>query len=217
MSKNNSVTFFHSTTAAEWRELQRIDVFSVPWKRVIEVQPHTSLIYLVVGSSPDIDIQILTRWSHCSCKIFGLFSSGSKEPVSGTITISLNHSHTSANVELISFLYDEAKVSIDGSIDIWMHLDQVHGRLLEQNIVLGENIHLTTLPKLTVASHNVTAAHWANIDTLDQQKLFYMMSRGLTQQQSQTLLVDGYIEYVLGHFKNIGDEDKQVIRTLLKN
>ncbi len=71
-----------------------------------------------------------------------------------------------------------------------MHLDQVHGRLLEQNLVLGKNISLTTLPKLDVASYNVTAAHGATIDTLDQQKLFYMMSRGLTQQQSQKLLVN---------------------------
>jgi len=71
-----------------------------------------------------------------------------------------------------------------------MHLDQVHGRLLEQNIVLGQNISLSTLPKLNVASHNVTAAHGASIDTLDQQKLFYMMSRGLSKEQSQTLLVD---------------------------
>jgi len=65
----------------------------------------------------------------------------------------------------------------------------VHGRLLEQNIVLGKNISLKTLPKLNIASYNVTATHGANIDTLDHQKLFYMMSRGLTQQQSQGLLV----------------------------
>ena len=104
--------------------------------------------------------------------------------------MSLNHSHTSANVDLISFLHDGAKVAIDGSIDIAPHLDQVHSRLLEQNIVLGKNISLKTLPKLTVASYNVTAAHGANIDSLDQQKLFYMMSRGLTKQQSQTLLLN---------------------------
>ncbi|HBB04267.1 TPA: hypothetical protein DCZ39_05245 [Patescibacteria group bacterium] len=102
----------------------------------------------------------------------------------------LNHSDTSANVELISFLREGANVAIDGSIDIAPHLDQVHGRLLEHNIVLGKKIFLKTLPKLNVSSHNVRAAHGANIDTLDPQKLFYMMSRGLTQQQSQTLLVN---------------------------
>lgn len=132
-----------------------------------------------------------------------------------SIKISLNHSQTSANAELISFLRDDTKITIDGSIDIAPHLDQVHGRLLEQNIVLGQNISLRTLPKLTVASHNVTASHGAKIDTLDQQKLFYMMSRGLTQQQSQTLLVDGYIDYVLNHFKDLHTKDQNHVHMIL--
>lgn len=117
---------------------------------------------------------------------------------------------------MISFLYDGAKVSIDGSIDVWMHLDQVHGRLIEQNIVLGKNISLKTLPKLNVASYNVTAAHGANIDTLDQQKLFYMMSRGLSQQQSQLLMVDWQIDYVLSHFDQISDLEKKIVFDILK-
>lgn len=100
-------------------------------------------------------------------------------------------------MNLISFLYDGAIVAIDGSIDINKHLDDVHGRLLEQNILLGKNISLKTLPKLNVASHNVRAAHGAKVDSLDQQKLFYMMSRGLTKEQSQALLVNGYIDDVL--------------------
>ncbi|MEI7557870.1 MAG: SufD family Fe-S cluster assembly protein [bacterium] len=111
-------------------------------------------------------------------------------PVTGSLKISLNHPHTSANVEMISFLYDGAKISVDGSIAISKYLHHVHGRLLERSIILGKNTSITTLPKLTVASYDVTAAHGASIDTLDQQKLFYMMSRGLSQQQSQTLLVD---------------------------
>jgi Fe-S cluster assembly scaffold protein SufB len=129
----------------------------------------------------DIDVQLITTGQYSSCTIFGLFFSDAKHPVTGSLKVSLTHSQTSANIELISFLHDGAKVAIDGSIDIAEHLDQVHGRLLEQNIVLGKDISLRTLPKLTVASHNVTAAHGAKIDTLDQQKLFYMMSRGLTK------------------------------------
>lgn len=108
----------------------------------------------------------------------------------GSLKVSLDHSQTSAEVELISFLHDGAQITIDGTIDIGNHLDHVHGRLLQQNIVLGKDISVKTLPKLNIASHNVRASHGANIDTLDQQKLFYMMSRGLTKEQSQKLLVD---------------------------
>jgi len=81
--------------------------------------------------------------------------------------------------------------------------------------VLGKNISLKTLPKLNVSSYNVTATHGANIDTFDQQKMFYMMSRGLTQEQSQKLLVNGYIEYVLAHFEEISETEKDKVRTSL--
>jgi len=208
---------FDTISLKKGQSLELIDIFDAAWKKTVELQPHSSLIYLVVGSGTDMDIQVITRWQHCSCKIFWFFVSDAKRPVAGSLKVSLKHSQTSADVELISFLRDGAKVLIDGSIDIWNHLEQVHGRLLEQNIVLGKNISLKTLPRLHVASHNVHASHGANIDTLDQQKLFYMMSRGLTQQQSQTLLVDWYIDYVLSHFKEIGTTEKQAVFTLLKN
>lgn len=138
-----------------------------------------------------------------------------KRQIKGKIKVSLKHSYTSADVDLISFLYDGAKVSIDGSIVIDKSLDTVRGRLLEQNIVLGKNISITTLPQLNVASHNVRAAHGAKIDSIDPQKLFYMMSRGLSKAQSQQLLVNGYIDYALSHFSDISDMEKKKIHTIL--
>ncbi|HMS91531.1 MAG TPA: SufD family Fe-S cluster assembly protein [Candidatus Absconditabacterales bacterium] len=206
---------FQSLSVATGESLELIDVFDVPGKKTITLSSHSSLTYLIVGSMLDVDITIVTTGPYGSCKIFGLFVSDTEHPVRGSLKVALDHSHTSANVELFSFLYDDAKVAIDGSIAIGMHLDQVHGRLLEQNLVLGKNISLTTLPKLDVASYNVTAAHGATIDTLDQQKLFYMMSRGLTQQQSQKLLVNGYIDYVLACFKEIGDKEKKSVYSKL--
>jgi Fe-S cluster assembly scaffold protein SufB len=40
-----------------------------------------------------------------------------------------------------------------------------------------------------------------------------MMSRGLSQEHSQKLLVDGYVEYVLQYFEEITKKEKQYIYT----
>ncbi len=199
----------------ERQAVMLVDIFSWTGKKRIELASHTGLTYLIVSRSAECDIEIVTTWPECSCKVFWLFSSGVNCQIQGNIKISLDHSHTSADVDLISFLYDGAKVHIDGTIDINKHLDNVHGRLLEQNIVLGKTISVQTLPQLNVASHNVRAAHGAKVDSLDTQKLFYMMSRGLTKEQSQKLLVDGYIEYVLSHFGDISDAEKKKIYAML--
>ncbi len=208
---------FDPLSVVEGESLSLIDVFDVPWRKTITLDTHSSLIYLVVGPNIGIDIDIITRWPYCSCLIFWLFRSDGHHVLADSLKVSLAHSHTSANVELISFLYEGAKISIDGSLDIWSHLNQVYGRLLEHNIVLGKNISLKTLPKLNIASYNVTAAHGASIDTFDHQKLFYMMSRGLSKEQSQTLLVRGYIDTVLAHFEEISDKEKDsVYKKLIK-
>lgn len=202
---------FESLFISSEHHVSCIDVFDVPGKKTITLAPHSSLIYLVVGVSSSIDLRIITTWPHCSCVVFGLFASDTERSISGSLNVSLDHDHTSAQVELVSFLYDGAKVAIDGEIGIDHQLNHVSGHLLQQNIVLGKNVSIATVPKLNIASHNVRASHGANIDSLDGQKLFYMMSRGLTKKQSQKLLVDWYIDTVLSHFSSLETTDKQYI------
>lgn len=206
---------FDAVVVKQGQSLSLIDIFSVSGKKTIELAPHSSLIYLIVGSGSDIDIQIITKGPQCSCKIFGLWASDAKHPTSSSVKVVLAHSQTSAEVELISFLRDGAKTSLDGSIVIEQNVNYVHGRLLQQNVVLGKGVSVKTVPQLNVASHNVRASHGATIDSLDQQKLFYMMSRGLTKDQSQALLVDGYIAYALSQFSDISDTEKHQIHSIL--
>jgi hypothetical protein len=42
-----------------------------------------------------------------------------------------------------------------------------------------------------------------------------MMSRGLTKQQSQTLLMNWYIDYVLAHLTDISETEKKLLHKIL--
>lgn len=52
---------------------------------------------------------------------------------------------------------------------------------------------------LDVHSSDVSASHGAKIDRLDENKLFYMMAKGIDQSQSQRLIVQGYLENIFTH------------------
>jgi Fe-S cluster assembly scaffold protein SufB len=51
---------------------------------------------------------------------------------------------------------------------------------------------------LDVHSNDVSASHGCKIERLDDKKLFYAMSRGLTREQSVALFVDAYIGRLFG-------------------
>jgi Fe-S cluster assembly protein SufD len=72
----------------------------------------------------------------------------------------------------------------------------MHGELLEENIILGKQATIKTLPMLDVHTNDVTAAHGARIEKLDSKKLFYLKSRGLDEQQATQIMIGGYIESI---------------------
>lgn len=66
---------------------------------------------------------------------------------------------------------------MDGSIVISPDIVKASGHLLEENIILGERVQISTLPMLDVRSNDVSASHGARIEKLDVKKLFYLESK----------------------------------------
>ncbi len=192
---------YKNITIPVHQTFQLIDIFSESkGKKTITLQEKSSLTYLVVGNNADIDIQVLTWWKNCSVNIFWLFFSDKKHPITCALKTDIQHSHASADIHLVSFLFNWAKVSIDGSINILPHLQHIQARLLEHNVVMGKDVVIKTLPGLNISSHHVQAKHGASIDQFDDQKLFYLMSRGLSAKDSQKLLIQGYRDTALSMF-----------------
>jgi len=55
----------------------------------------------------------------------------------------------------------------------------------------------TTLPSMNVGESDVTASHEAVVGKIGEEQLFYMMSRGLSEQEATRLIVAGFIEPIV--------------------
>lgn len=64
---------------------------------------------------------------------------------------------------------------------------------------------------LDVRSSDVSASHGAKIDRLDENKLFYMMSKGIDQKQAQKLIVSGYIQRACDSISEMEDDQKSKV------
>jgi Fe-S cluster assembly protein SufB len=53
-----------------------------------------------------------------------------------------------------------------------------------------------TYPTLDTQNDSATVSHEASIESMDEEKLFYMMSRGLTETQARSMMVNGFIENI---------------------
>ena len=73
-----------------------------------------------------------------------------------------------------------------------------------RNLLLSEKAKAVTLPSLEIEADDVRCSHGATIGQVDDSQLFYLMSRGLTREQAERLLVLGFFEEVLGRLPMAG-------------
>ncbi|BAE81724.1 ABC transporter integral membrane protein [Chlamydia felis Fe/C-56] len=60
-------------------------------------------------------------------------------------------------------------------------------------LLLSDQARVTTFPRLEILTDDVKASHGATVGPLDPQQIFYMQSRGMTREEAQKKLVQGFL------------------------
>lgn len=195
-----------------------IDQFSYfSGTKKITLAKHTKTFYLIIWNTSQIDLQFTTAGEGAELHLYGLFFADAKKETKAKITFDIAHSHTQAQLHLISFIQDERKVATDGAITIGKHIQKIQSHLLEENIILGKTVSIKAKPILNISSNDVQASHGAKIEKIDAEKLLYMTSRGLTPEQAQKLVVNWYLNHIADQLISWnGGKEEKAIRTIVE-
>jgi Fe-S cluster assembly protein SufB len=61
-------------------------------------------------------------------------------------------------------------------------------------LILDEHSRSDTYPYIEIAEQDVTVGHEASVSRIGEEQLFYLTSRGLTEAEARTMIVNGFIE-----------------------
>lgn len=71
--------------------------------------------------------------------------------------------------------------------------DQSNCQQLNKGIILSEKGQIKVIPTLYIDEYDVKAGHGAAIGQIDENQLFYLKSRGLSEVEAKNLIISGYI------------------------
>ena len=83
-----------------------------------------------------------------------------------------------------------AKVAEDAQ-----HIDS---KQLSRGLILSPGAQINTRPQLEIYADDVVCAHGATIGQLDEDALFYLRSRGVPVAQARAMLLDAFVEDLIG-------------------
>lgn len=67
----------------------------------------------------------------------------------------------------------------------------------EKSLIIGEDARNDAIPELEIDEDDVIAEHAATVGELDQSQIFYLMSRGLTRQGAEKMIIEGALTPVI--------------------
>jgi len=129
------------------------------------------------------------------------------------IKTNINHlAENTKSYQLIkSVLNDNAKGIYQGKIYVDSKAQKTNGYQLSKALLLNDNTEFDGKPELEIYADDVKCSHGATSGNLDEDAIFYLMSRGLSNQQSKELLINGFL---MDAVEKITDAE---IKDLIKN
>lgn len=126
-------------------------------------------------------------------------------------------SFSQSNVLFKQALLDETYGIFQADTKIVPQTRGCEGYQSNKNLILGKNSRIDAIPRLHIETENVVASHGSATGEISEDEIFYMMSRGLSQEDAKKLLLRGFFEDILrqafgstaGHDAGIKDEEEK--------
>ncbi len=118
--------------------------------------------------------------------------------VSDTHTwVQLNHPHGTVDQLHKCIVDDSARSIFNGKVDVPQNAQMTNAAQLNRNLLLSSKARVDTKPELQITADNVKCAHGATVSQLENDEIFYLRSRGLTEYDARHLLIDAFAAEIL--------------------
>ena len=157
------------------------------------------------------EINCNLKGKYSSAFINGIFSLSKDRHHEIRTTINHLTENTKSYQLVKSVLDDSSKAVYQGKIFVNSEAQKTDGYQLSKAILLNEASEFNAKPELEIYADDVKCSHGSSSGSLNEDSIFYLMSRGLNYQQSRELLINGFLLDVI---EKITDSE---IKNLIKN
>ena len=157
------------------------------------------------------EINCNLKGEYSSAFVNGIFSL--KNNQQHEIRTTINHlvENTKSFQLIKSVLGRLSKAAYQGKIFVDSKAQKTDGYQLSKAILMDETSEFNAKPELEIYADDVKCSHGSASGSLNENSIFYLMSRGLNYQQSKELLINGFLLDVI---EKITDSE---IKNLVKN
>jgi Fe-S cluster assembly protein SufD len=130
-------------------------------------------------------------------EMLGLYFADADQHFAQRTLQSHNSPHTTSDLLYKGALKESSKSEYSGLIKVLKGAQGTDAYQANRNLVLSEHALARSIPQLEIEANEVRCTHGATVSPVEEEHLFYLMSRGIDRVTAQKLIVFGFFGEVL--------------------
>ena len=163
---------------------------------------YSSFIFSSGPKFNKIDAEFDLEGENCDCNIkSALFINKDKHQ---EIKTKINHlvPNCKSYQKIKSVVDAEGKGVYQGKIYVKDIAQKTNAYQLSKALLLSENSEFNSKPELEIYADDVKCSHGSTSGSVDENSIHYLMTRGLSKKQAVQLLVNGFLNEIIGDIKS---------------
>jgi len=201
----NHVTDLHCEEGAQVKLYQTtFGEMSQGWhleatRATLKKEAHLESIKMTPGSQTTrYDYKIHLLGENCEASLNSLNLLRDKREAHDNVLIHHHEPSCQSNQLFKSVLFDHGHSSFEGKIYVEQEAQQTLAYQLNANLLLSDNARAESKPNLEIFADDVRASHGATFGQLEEEEVFYLKTRGLSDDVAKNMLIAGFCDEVLG-------------------
>jgi len=139
------------------------------------------------------DLQVRLEGEGAECKLNGVVVTQGTQHYDNHTTIEHVAAHCDSEETYRNIAADKSHAVFNGRIYIHQDAQKSNANMNNKNLLLTTGAEIDTKPELEIYADDVKCAHGATIGQLDEESLFYLVSRGIGRREANVLLTMAFI------------------------
>jgi Fe-S cluster assembly protein SufD len=168
---------------------------------------------LWTGQEPQISFTILLSGKGAEIEMPIMLLGRESQTVFIEIEIYHQKPNTRSLLTVNGAMYDRSKVDFNGLVKIEKGAKGANAWLGAKLLLLSKQASGKAVPNLEIEENEVKAGHAATVGKVNELELFYLMSRGFSQETATDMIVNGFLKNMLEQFpKDLSDKALSILK-----
>jgi Fe-S cluster assembly protein SufD len=147
------------------------------------------------------NINVMMKARGAECHVDGLYMVGQGQHTDTHSLIEHAEPYCTSRQLYKGILDGKSRAVFNGKVFVREGALQTDAQQTNRNLLLSNEARVDTKPQLEIFADDVKCAHGATVGQLEEEELFYLISRGLKPELAQNLLTYGFAEEVINKIK----------------